>query len=317
MQKTYRLGIIGTGRIAHRFVPEANIVEEIEVVAVYNPRLSSAKKFAEELQIEYYTDDLEMFRKLIDVVYIASPHETHVEYCRQMLFAEKHVLCEKPLAFSKKDAEVLFALAKEKKCVLMEGIKTAYCPGFQALLGVVRSGKIGQIIDVEACFSRLCDSKVRELTDVKHGGSFTEFGTYSLLPIVKILGTQSEEIDFWSIKGETGVDAYTKANVDYKTATGIAKTGLGVKSEGQLVVAGTKGYILAPSPWWLTRYFEVRYEDPTQVEKYEFKYEGDGLRYEIKAFVEQIKGAVDRAIVESESIWLAKQMEDFLRDRRM
>lgn len=154
-KKIYRLGIIGTGRIAHRFVPEARIVEGIDVAAVYNPRITSAEKFAEELNIEYATADIESFIEKVDAVYIATPHETHEDYCRQMLSAGKHVLCEKPMSFTQKDAEELYALAEEKLLVLMEGIKTAYCPGFKALLEVVESGKIGRVIDVEACFSRI------------------------------------------------------------------------------------------------------------------------------------------------------------------
>ncbi len=315
--KQYRLGIIGTGRIAHRFVPEARVVDGVEVTAVYNPRISSAEKFAEELNIDIFTDDIEAFIEKVDAVYIATPHEIHVDYCRQMLLAKKHVLCEKPMSFSEADAVELFALAQQQECVLMEGIKTAYCPGFQALLEMVRSGKIGEVVDVEACFTRLTKSNVRELWDTQYGGSFTEFGSYTLLPIVKLLGTKDVGTHIWSRKGKTGVDVYTKTFFDYGNATALAKTGLAVKSEGQLLIAGTKGYILVPSPWWLTKYFEVRYEDPNKIEKYEFPYEGQGLRYEIKEFVKQMNGLCDRADIQpsvtaDESIWFAKKMEEYL-----
>ena len=308
------MGIIGTGRIAHRFVPETKVVEGVEVTAVYNPRISSAKKFAEELNIAFYTDDIEDFIEKVDAVYIATPHETHVDYCRQMLSAKKHVLCEKPMAFSEADAVELFALAKQQDCVLMEGIKTAYCPGFQALLEIVRSGKIGQVVDVEACFTRLTQSNVRELWDMQYGGSFTEFGSYTLLPIVKLLGTKDVDSHVWSQKGKTGVDVYTKTFFDYGNATALAKTGLAVKSEGQLVIAGTKGYVLVPSPWWLTKYFEVRYEDPNKIEKYEFSYEGQGLRYEIAEFATRIGACGDgkASLTEEESVWFAKKMEEYL-----
>lgn len=311
--KQYRLGIIGTGRIAHRFVPEARAVDGVEVTAVYNPRISSAEKFAEELNIDIFTDDIEAFIEKVDAVYIATPHETHVDYCRQMLLAKKHVLCEKPMSFSEADAVELFALAQQQGCVLMEGIKTAYCPGFQALLEIVRSGKIGDVVDVEACFTRLTQSNVRELWDVQYGGSFTEFGSYTLLPIVKLLGTKDVDSHIWSQKGKTGVDVYTKTFFDYGNATALAKTGLAVKSEGQLLIAGTKGYILVPSPWWLTKYFEVRYEDPNKIEKYEFPYEGQGLRYEIAEFATRIKscGDVKVSLIEEESVWLAKKMGEY------
>lgn len=315
-RKIYRLGIIGTGRIAHRFVPEARTVEEIYVAAVCNPRISSAETFAKEQNIDYATDDIEKFMEKVDAVYIATPHETHADYCRQMLCAEKHVLCEKPMSFSKKEAEELFALASEKKLILMEAMKTAYCPGFKALLDIVKSGKIGRVIDVEACFSRISASNVREVWDERYGGSFTEFGTYPLLPIVKLLGVGDKASHVWTLKGKTGVDVYTKTSFDYGTATALVKTGLAVKSEGQLVIAGTKGYILASSPWWLTKNFEVRYEDPNKIEKYEFPYEGQGLRYEVQEFVNRLNGAAEISLTAEESIWFAEKMEEYLKQNK-
>ena len=314
--RTYHIGIIGTGRIAHRFVPEARTMEGVEVIAVYNPRISSASKFAEELQIEYSTDEIQAFLELVDIVYIASPHESHAEYSRLALDAGKHVLCEKPLCFSKQTAQELYALAEEKKCVLMEAIKTAYCPGFKGILDIVKSGRIGAVVDVEACFTKLSPSNVREIWDDKCGGSFMELGTYSLLPIVKLLGTESKKTSFWSLDSKIGVDGYTKATIDYGKATGLAKAGLAAKSEGQLVIAGTKGYILVPSPWWLTKYIEVHYEDPNKVERYSAPFEGAGLRYEVGELINRINGykQVD-GVTPEESIWIAGQMEKFLEHR--
>lgn len=312
-EKVYRIGIIGTGRIAHRFVPEAREAAGAEVTAVYNPRISSANKFAEELLIEYSTDELYAFLGLVDIVYIASPHGTHVEYCKRALTAGKHVLCEKPLCFSKKEAEELYSLAKEKNCVLMEAIKTAYCPGFLGILDIVKSGKIGEVVDVEACFTKLSPSNVREVWDLEYGGSFTELGTYSLLPIVKLLGTDSKNTSFWSMDSKLGADGYTKVMIDYGNAAGMAKAGLAAKSEGQLIVAGRKGYILVPSPWWLTKYIEVHYEDPNKVERYSAPFEGAGLRYEVRELINKINGCQESGgVTPEESVWIASQMEKFL-----
>lgn len=311
-----KIGIIGTGRIVQRFIPEARTVDGIEIVCIYNPRRSSAKTCAETHKVQAYTDDIEIFLEQVDAVYIASPHEAHVEYCRQMLAAGKHVLCEKPLSFSKKDAEELYAMAKKRRLVLMEGIKTAYCPGFQAILKTVRSGLIGDIVDVEACFSRISPFNVREMNDKIYGGSFTEFGSYTLLPIVKLLGIKELSSNIWALKNEVGIDVYTKTNIVYGNAIGLAKTGLGAKSEGQLVIAGTKGYVLAPSPWWLTTYFEVRYEDPSKIEKHIYPFEGQGLRYEILEFIHRINGSKEVSFTREESIWIAKKMEEYLNDKR-
>lgn len=313
-----RIGVIGTGRIAERFVPEAKYVSGVIVHSVYNPHIDSAKSFAEHFELDLYSDDLEAFLKSVDAVYVASPHETHYEYAKIALEHHKHVLCEKPLAFSKIEAEELFRLAHRNNRVLLEAIKTAYCPGFAQLVGVARSGAIGQIRDVEACFTRLTPDNLRETTDTEYGGGFTEFGSHTLLPIMKLMGTDYEEIRFDSILAENGIDLYTKASFKYKNGFALSKSGVGVKSEGQLIIAGTKGYILAESPWWLTQSFEVRYEDPNKRDKYFVKFLGQGLRYEISDFAYMINGHQGRSykFTEEESIAIAGVMETFLKQRK-
>ena len=308
-----RLGMIGTGRIASRFVPEAKYVSGINVDSVYNPRVDSAKKFADKYQLSKYFDDLETFFGEIDAVYIASPHETHFDYIKEALLHKKHVLCEKPMALSGKDAEYLFELAREQECVLMEAIKTAYCPGFNQLLSVVKSGTIGTVYDVEACFTKLEDPASRELTDANYGGSFTELASYTLLPIIKILGHNYDDIRFERFANEKGVDIYSKAYFRYGNAVGTAKNGLGVKSEGQLIVSGTQGYIVVDAPWWKTKSFEIRYENQELNEKYFNKFLGDGLRYELSAFVSSINGINKRSRLSAkDSIELAKIIEQFM-----
>ncbi len=313
-----RLGVIGSGRIARRFVPEVDRVSGITPTAVYNPHIESAQKLAEEFDLEFYMDQLEVFFDKVDAVYIATPHETHYEYARKALLAGKHVLCEKPMVLKRAEAEELFDLAKKQGVVLMEAIKTAYCPGFVQMMGLARSGVIGNIRDVEACFTRLTRSEVREMKDKVYGGSFTELGTYTLLPIIKLMGTNYREIRFDSLKDDNGLDLYTKTNLIYDRGFATMKNGLGVKSEGQLIIAGTKGYILAQSPWWLTRSFDVRYEDPNKVDHYNVNFLGNGLRYEISDFVYMINGYEGRTfkMTPAESIAMADAMEKFLDSRK-
>lgn len=334
-RKTLKIGMIGTGRIAQRFVSDCREIPYLQLVAIYNPHEGSAERFVKQHQLQgiYATEELDEFWMKIDAVYIAAPHGTHYEYAKQALLHEKHVLCEKPMCLEGEQAAELFQIAREKHLILMEAIKTAYCPGFQGILKLVESGKIGEVHDVEACFSRIGNATLRETWDMEYGGSFTEFGTYSLLPIVKLLGTENKETYYWSLPAKTGVDSYTKATIAYKNAVATAKTGIGVKSEGQLVIAGTDGYILVPSPWWLTKHVEVHYEDPNRVETYDFPYEGSGLCYELTSFVKKVlalekmqaqfsEDAEKKDIIwtylsqiegvtPEESIWLACQMESF------
>lgn len=312
-----RIGIIGTGRIAGRFVPEARLVSGISTQGVYNPHEESARCFAEKWEINAYPD-IEKFYGAVDAVYIASPHETHEGYIRDALAHGKHVLCEKPMVFRRKQAEELFAFAKEKGLVLFEGIKTAYCPGFNKLLGIACSGTIGSIRNVEACFTKLEKRESRELRDTVYGGSFTEFGSYVVLPVLKFFGRQYDILHFDSIHDGNGLDIFTRASFLFPGGLATATCGLGVKSEGRLLVAGTKGYIVAEAPWWKTSYFEVHYENADIVEKYSETFLGDGLRYEISDFLSMINGSSNSEfkLTQEESVVMAGIMEQFLREER-
>lgn len=313
-----RLGIIGTGRIAARFAGEVHFVSGVKLASVYNPRAESAESFAKRFGTLSFTSDYDKFLDGVDAVYIASPHGTHYEYAKRALQKKKHVLSEKPLVFFKERAVELYALAKENKCVLLEALKTAYCPGFNQLLGLARSGIIGSIRDVEATFTRIIPDGGREKEDDVYGGGWTEYGSYVLLPIIKLLGKDFEDVQFSSILAENGIDLYTKASFRFKNGLALAKTGVGVKSEGQLVIAGTKGYILAPSPWWLTKEFEVHYEDFTKVDKYTATFLGQGFRYELSEFVYLIHGYGERSykFTAGESIAMADVMERFMSHRK-
>ncbi len=167
---------------------------------------------------------------------------------------------------------------------------------------------------MEACFTRLANPSYRELTDRASGGSFTELGSYVLLPVLKLFGDAYEDLRFDVIRADNGLDIFTKASLRYPNGIATATCGLGVKSDGRLLIAGTKGYILAEAPWWKTTYFEVHYENPMEVEKYTERFLGEGLRYEISDFVSMINGGNSDGfkLTRSESVALSGIMERFL-----
>ena len=315
--KIVRTGIVGTGRIVPRFMSETKFVSGISVECAYNPVGNNVEAFAKKHDITVYTNSYEEFLSNVDAVYIASPNETHYEYAKMALEAGKHVLSEKPLAFTKAESQELYGIAQENGVVLMEAIKAAYCPGFQQLINAAKSGKIGDIIDVEANFTRLASLGSRERTDARYGGAFLEFGPSTLLPVIKLMGGDYKELHIDTLTDDNGVDIYTKVNIKYDNGFATMRTGVGVKTEGQLVVSGTKGYIIAPSPWWLMKQFDIRYEDSTKVEHYEPTFQGDGLRYEIGEFVSKINGigANDYKLTAQESIAMAGIVEKFMESR--
>ena len=313
-----KVGIIGSGRIANRFAQDAWQETDGILQAGFNPHAESADTYAIRYGLPVGTDDWRIFMEHIDAAYVASPAAFHGDYIRRLLENGKHVLCEKPMVLKGLEAEGLFKLAQEKGLVLMEAVKTAYCPGFQALSGIIREGRIGEIRDVEACFTRLTDPGLREMTDRACGGSMTELGTYGCFAVLKILGCENMDVRFAVHRNEQGMDIFTKAFFTYEDGrTGLVKAGLGVKSEGELILSGTKGYILVQAPWWLTRRVEIRFEDPGRREVYEYPYVGNGLQYELQHFLDRIKGRDQESwVTPRESIRLAEIMEDFLENER-
>lgn len=315
-----KIGIIGTGRIAKRFVTDAWQKLDVEIVGVYNPHENSARSFCEQvgINIDCAFSKWDRFVTVIDAAYVASPLCTHYDYIEKLLNLKVHVLCEKPMVVSQEQAKTVYALAKTNNCVLMEGIKTAYSPGFKQLMEQVGSEKIGDIADVEACFTKLVRPGLREWTHIADCGSMTELGTYGCFVVTKILGWNFTRVYHFSIRNGDGVDKFTKVFFEYdNNAIGLAKAGIGVKSEGELIISGTKGYILVKAPWWMPRCIEVHYEDTNKTETYQCDYEGNGLQYELEHFISRIRGNnVKEVISVEQSIAIAGIMEKFLREEK-
>lgn len=282
-----RIGIVGTGSIARRFVPEAAFVNSNRITAAFNPDEEACRAFCSEFGIPTVAPSPEALFDACDAVYVASPHYTHYRYAKAALEAGKHVLCETPLVLSRGEAEELFALADRTGRILMMAHKTAYCPAYGHLFTLLKSGVIGEIAEVNASVTTLTDERSEKLDSTRWGGSMNENACFPLLPILQLLGTDWRNINFYS-KMKNGVDLFTKAVFRFDSAVASFQVGLGVKSEGNMVISGTKGYVYVPAPWWKTDYFEVRYEDQNQNKKFFYPFFGEGLRYEIKEFVSSI-----------------------------
>ena len=313
-QVEVRVGVIGCGRVAHRFPQEASVVSGVNVVAAYDIKKSSLESFSRiDDKIKSCENVDELFDS-VDSVYIATPHLSHHEYIERALEKGKHVLCETPLVLNGNQAKKLYSLAEEKGLVLMEANKTAHCPAFNHLVTLIKSGVIGKVVDVDASLSKLWDDdmSLREFDSSQAGGSLFELGSYPLLPILKFCGINFEHLNLYS-RMQNGIDMFTKGEFRYADSVCSFKVGLGVKTEGNLVVSGTKGYAYVPAPWWKTDFFEIRYEDQNENKKYFYKWDGFGLRYEIQEFISCIvnRRFSSARLRRRESICMAEIMECF------
>lgn len=308
------IGCVGAGRIANRMIKESKYVSGVNFDIVFGRNEEHIKDFAIKNELKEYTTDYDEFLSRVDAVYIATPHVTHYDLAKKALNAGKHVLCEKPITLTESQTKELFEIAKKNGLVIYDAIKTAYVTAFKRLIVIAKSGNIGNIRDVDATFTKLVhDKSLREYDLNQGGGSLNELIAYPLIAIFKLLGIDYNDIDFFTFRDEeTGIDLYTKILFQYDDALATANVGLGVKKEGELIIAGTDGYIYVPAPWWKTEYFEIRYENQNLNEKYFFKFDGDGLRYELVEFyLSIVNNTKNNFIKDEESIAISKVIEEF------
>lgn len=317
-QISVRIGIIGTGSIAGRFVPEAKFVSGNTISAAYNPDHAECEAFCSANGIPLAARTFEELLDGCDAVYVASPHYTHYEYVKAALEAGKDVLCETPFVLRQTQAEELYSIAEARHKTLLIAHNTAYCPAFRHLVTMLKSGVIGKIVDINASVTTLTDEKSSKLDHNQYGGSMNENACFPLLPIIKLLGREVRNINFYSIM-KNEVDMYTKAVFRYDNATASFQVGLGAKTEGNMVISGTKGYIYVPAPWWKTDYFELRFEDQNMNRKCFYPFMGEGLRYEIREFVSHILNPEQNLylLTKEEIIEMARVQEDYINGKNV
>lgn len=273
-RRMLKLGIYGNGRVAEKYETECSFVNGIECVG----KCSDDVNYAELL-------------KRCDSVYIQSHPRDHVRHIKQALEAGKHVLCESPIALSREDCEPLFALAKDTKLTLMDAIKTAYSTAYNRMLLLIKTGKIGDVMSVDATCTSLMQpyASIDELRD--RWNARQAWAPAALLAVFQILGCDYEDCSRTSFyaPGTTDFDIFTKYDFKYSNAVATVKVGKGVKAEGDLIASGTKGYIYVPAPWWKMDYFELRYESQSNNRRYFYQLDGEGIRNELVRFVRQIK----------------------------
>ena len=121
-----------------------------------------------------------------------------------------------------------------------------------------------------------------------------------MLPVFQLLGTdyQKKTISSYFKEEDDNFDLFSKIDFNYENAVASVKVGKGVKAEGELIIAGTKGYIYVPAPWWKTDYFEIRYENPTDNKRYFYQLDGEGIRYQIVAFIKSIESGKSNSYIQ-------------------
>ena len=278
------LGLVGKGRVLNKFYNESKYVNGLYIGGI----CFEGEKQVNDEEI-LLTNDFDKLISVVDAIFIVSHPSKHYEQIKKALENGVHVLCESPIALNEKECCELFELAKKNNLILMDSIKTAYSTAYNRLLLLAKKGNIGDIISVDATCTSLKEISTETASDV--GGSMNTWGSIALLPIFQLLGTNylDKNINSLLLDNVENFDLFTKIDFRYSNAVASIKVGNGVKSEGELIISGTKGYIYVPAPWWKTDYFELRFENQNENKKYFYQLDGEGIRYELVAFVKSIE----------------------------
>ena len=285
------LGLLGgfEENVLNKYFQESSFVNGITVTTLFNSSKST------DVNLQDYEDFLED----CDCVYILSHPTKHYREIKHALERGKHVLCESPIALTFEETKELFALAEKKNLILMEAIKTAYSNAYNRLILLVKTGKIGKVVSVDATCTSLQNFNNKNLET--SWNSICAWGPTAMLPIFQLLQGSYETQMYSLFENETlKYDSFTKIDFFFQNATASIKVGRGVKSEGELIISGTEGYIYVPAPWWKTDYFELRFEDPNENRRYFYPLEGEGIRLQLLAFSKAIMEGIKSPYIRTE-----------------
>ncbi|MRX67534.1 gfo/Idh/MocA family oxidoreductase [Flavobacterium resistens] len=247
-------GIIGLGNIANQFATDLMLLEDAELTAVASRDLEKAKDFAQKYNCSkaYNSYDAIFADEEIEIIYIATPHDSHAELSIKALENGKHVLCEKPLALSYSDAVRMIEASKKNNKFFMEAFWTRFIPSIKEVLQKVENGEIGEVKYIKADFAfRGSETENLRLFDKERGGgALFDIGVYPLFLSYILLG-KPKEIIAKAIKHKNDIDLQTSMILQYESAQSILHASIVSDSDMNAIIAGSKGRIELNSPWFV------------------------------------------------------------------
>lgn len=279
---TYRFGIIGAGFISNRFTGVLRQNPKAQIVAVTDLCLEKAKDFAERHQIPRACTSEEFWEQDMDIVYIGLPNHAHVPMAKEALSRGIHVLCEKPMAMTEKDAVELAESAGKANRLLMEGMWTRCLPVYRKIREWIEADRIGEVRLIDSSFSGNTpfDPESRLYRKDLGGGSMFDIGVYCIEFATGLLG-KPIDICGQAVIGKSGVDEQALISLQFENgAIAYSSCGFQAKTITDARIYGTKGSI------WVDDFYRsplcVLYDnDQKQVERFTDSFE-DGFQYEIE-----------------------------------
>lgn len=239
-----RWGILGAGRIAHRFAASLETEPQAKLVAISCRSATKAAAFAEKFDVDAAgalsdealgnipgaAHEALLARPDIDAIYLALPHGLHRIWAIRALRAGKAVLCEKPAALSAEEMREVAAAAHESGSLFMEAMKTRFTPCYARVRELVAAGAIGEVTRVETALENdmgeRLSSRADYMSDPKQGGVLLDTGIYCACWLEDYLpGTFS--VTKSSARFDCGVGSFVDAELTFANQDGTAAASSG------------------------------------------------------------------------------------------
>ncbi len=314
MEQKIGWGFIGAGGITNRFINGMAKVPDAYLAAVGSRTEAKARTLAAKYDAAVYTDIKKVVNdKNVDVIYVATPHNLHMEHTIMALESGKPVLCEKPMAPNANSVRKMVSVAREKNIYLMEGMWTRFFPVMHKVRKWLSDGEIGKVHLVTADFgfyanenpaSRLFDPNLA-------GGSLLDVGVYTVAFASMVFGQKPQRISSMAEMTSTGVDGRMCCILGYETG-GMASLFSAVRTNSpqEAKIIGEYGNITIPKFWSPDR--AVLSKAGKIYEEFINQNESEGFEYEIRAVHSDLRtGRLENLLMPlDESIAIAETMDD-------
>ena len=260
-----KFGIIGLGKIAHKFAQDLITVDGCILQAVGSRELTKAKDFATIYKARHYYSSYEelVADPTVDIVYIATPHALHFNHTMLCLQAGKAVICEKPFAMNLKEVEIMINTAREKQLFLMEALWTRFIPSTLQVMELMDQNTIGEVHSIQANFGYLAttDPSSRLMAKELGGGSLLDIGIYPIFISMLLLGTPIETKCIAQLT-TTGIDQHCAMLMKFKNgATATLESSFLSETSNTAIIFGSKGKIIMHAPFHHTEKITVEIHD--------------------------------------------------------
>ena len=312
-------GILSTGVIAKNFAETAKYMNDVHIHAVSSRTREGADAFADQYGIPVRHEGALALAQDpdVDIVYIATPHNAHYEGMKMMISHGKHVLCEKSFTTDAKQAEEIFALAREKGVFVMEAFWTKLCPVYRDVERIIAAGQIGEIRAVTAQYGYTTARQARKFDPQMAGGTLLDIGVYAIGFACMMLGYEFDQIQSNLIMNDVGTDAIDAITLRKGNAVAQLTTAIGANMPLMGGVYGTKGHIDIPdfkNPQMVT--VCVDGQAPYEIKR---PFEVNGFEYEIREAMACVSAGrlCSDVITPEQSVAVMAIMDEIRRQNRM